>query len=214
MPRLRQDRAHDVAPMALRILSVCLGVFFLAMGTNKLAWIGEPDLLADRFTRWLPTAAPYARWYLRNHCHPWRSSVCPHRAGCGDLDSLLPACRCSGAYGRLGRGVHGPQLPFRDERLFLAGVLPRRDGPACARRAAGARGGRTQDALVRSGVAASARGGQRGGGAVLARTMSVCGSVTDTGEISLPRRISSRSRTVPSPISLMGCAIVVSGGSV
>lgn len=33
----------------------------LAMSLNKLDWIGHPDLLAQRFERWLPTASPYAR---------------------------------------------------------------------------------------------------------------------------------------------------------
>jgi len=50
--------------IALRGLATCTGVFFLAMGMNKLAWITEPALLADRFAVWLPTAVPYARWYL------------------------------------------------------------------------------------------------------------------------------------------------------
>ena len=52
----------------------------------------------------------------------------------------------------------------------------------------------------------------RRGGAVLERTTSVCGSVTDSGA-PLPWRISSSSRTVPSPICRIGCATVVSGGS-
>ena len=50
--------------LALRGLAISTGVFFLAMGMNKLAWITEPALLADRFGVWLPTAVPYARWYL------------------------------------------------------------------------------------------------------------------------------------------------------
>jgi uncharacterized membrane protein YphA (DoxX/SURF4 family) len=45
-------------------------VFFLAMGTNKLAWIGDPVLLEERFVRWLPMAAPYARWYLETIAIP------------------------------------------------------------------------------------------------------------------------------------------------
>ena len=50
-------------------------------------------------------------------------------------------------------------------------------------------------------------------GAVVERIISVCGSVTDSGVVVRPCRMSSSSRTVPSPISRIGCAIVVSGGS-
>lgn len=72
MPRLRQAGAHDLAAcpepgrggVALRVVSICVGVFFLGMGTNKLGWIAQPELLTDRFVRWMPDAAPYARWYL------------------------------------------------------------------------------------------------------------------------------------------------------
>src|SRR5262249_22295655 len=54
-----------------------------------------------------------------------------------------------------------------------------------------------------------------GAAAVLERTTSVWGSVTDGGFAAFPRpaRISSSSLTVSSPISRIGCAIVVSGGS-
>lgn len=50
--------------MGLRILALGVGVFFLAMSYNKIAWIMEPDLLAQRFQRWLPNASWYARPYL------------------------------------------------------------------------------------------------------------------------------------------------------
>ena len=50
--------------MALRILTFGLGIFFLAMSHNKLAWFSDPAQLTQRFQRWLPAAAPYARVYL------------------------------------------------------------------------------------------------------------------------------------------------------
>jgi uncharacterized membrane protein YphA (DoxX/SURF4 family) len=49
---------------------VTLGVFFLAMGASKVQWFFDTDLLAERFARWLPNAAPYARWYLENVAIP------------------------------------------------------------------------------------------------------------------------------------------------
>ena len=60
----------DLAPLALRALALMLGVFFLAMGLNKVEWLTNSDLLAERFVRWLPNAAPHARWYLENVAIP------------------------------------------------------------------------------------------------------------------------------------------------
>jgi hypothetical protein len=54
----------DVVRVALRIVTVGLGIFFLAMSYNKLAWLGDPAQLTNRFQRWLPTASPYAHVYL------------------------------------------------------------------------------------------------------------------------------------------------------
>jgi uncharacterized membrane protein YphA (DoxX/SURF4 family) len=56
--------------LALRVIALATGVFFLAMGLGKLAWITNPDLLTQRFEQWLPHAAPYARWYLQTIAIP------------------------------------------------------------------------------------------------------------------------------------------------
>ncbi len=66
----RQARRSDPGLLALRFLAVMLGVFFLAMGLSKIEWLLDSDLLAARFARWLPDAAPYARWYLENVAIP------------------------------------------------------------------------------------------------------------------------------------------------
>jgi uncharacterized membrane protein YphA (DoxX/SURF4 family) len=60
----------DLSPVALRLLALMVGVFFLGMGLNKIAWLADSDLLARRFTMWLPDAAPYARWYLETIAIP------------------------------------------------------------------------------------------------------------------------------------------------
>ena len=67
--RTRGERV-DLSPLALRVLSLLLGLFFLGMGLNKIGWIADSDLLADRFARWLPTASPYVRWYLETIAVP------------------------------------------------------------------------------------------------------------------------------------------------
>jgi len=56
--------------LALRVLTFGLGMFFLAMSYNKLAWFDDPGQLTQRFQRWLPSAAPYARVYLRTVAIP------------------------------------------------------------------------------------------------------------------------------------------------
>src|SRR5439155_4396038 len=55
---------------------------------------------------------------------------------------------------------------------------------------------------------------EEGNGAVLERMTNLCGSVIDSGGVVWPFKICNRSRTVPSPISRIGWATVVSGGSV
>ncbi len=56
--------------VALRLISVGVGLFFLAMSLNKVAWLADPALLSDRFQRWLPNAEPYAQVYLRTVAIP------------------------------------------------------------------------------------------------------------------------------------------------
>jgi uncharacterized membrane protein YphA (DoxX/SURF4 family) len=60
----------DLCPVALRLLAVMVGLFFLGMGMNKIAWLADGDLLTGRFIAWLPTAAPHARWYLETIAIP------------------------------------------------------------------------------------------------------------------------------------------------
>lgn len=60
----------NLSPLALRILAITVGVFFLAMGLNKIAWLADADLLATRLAAWVPTAPPYARWYLETIAIP------------------------------------------------------------------------------------------------------------------------------------------------
>ena len=50
--------------LALRLLAILLGLFFVAMSLNKVQWITNPDLLRERFNLWVPEAGPYAQWYL------------------------------------------------------------------------------------------------------------------------------------------------------
>lgn len=49
---------------ALRILSVALGVFLIFMGLDKIGWLMDSAILAQRLQEWRGTARPLARWYL------------------------------------------------------------------------------------------------------------------------------------------------------
>jgi uncharacterized membrane protein YphA (DoxX/SURF4 family) len=57
-------REVDTARLALRVVAVGVGVFFLGMSFNKLAWLADPAQLTQRFQQWLPNASPYAQVYL------------------------------------------------------------------------------------------------------------------------------------------------------
>jgi len=60
----REQIAIDPTAMALRVVAIGLGVFFVAMSMNKIAWLTNANLLSDRFVRWAPAASPSVRLYL------------------------------------------------------------------------------------------------------------------------------------------------------
>jgi len=62
--------AGTAGSIGLRLLAVVLGVFFVALSTDKIAWLTNSDILLQRFQGWLPTAVPIARWYLETVCIP------------------------------------------------------------------------------------------------------------------------------------------------
>ena len=66
----RERVATGRTAIALRILAIGLGVFFVAMSLNKIAWLTSPNLLSDRFLRWAPAASRSVRWYLETIALP------------------------------------------------------------------------------------------------------------------------------------------------
>jgi uncharacterized membrane protein YphA (DoxX/SURF4 family) len=73
--------AHGVA---LRILSLALGVFFLFMGLDKLAWVHEPERLSAELTRWMASAPAPSRWYIQTIALP-RAPVFAYLVLAGEL---------------------------------------------------------------------------------------------------------------------------------
>jgi uncharacterized membrane protein YphA (DoxX/SURF4 family) len=49
---------------ALRVLSVMMGVFLVFMGVDKIDWLLDGELLAQRLQEWRGTVRPLARGYL------------------------------------------------------------------------------------------------------------------------------------------------------
>jgi uncharacterized membrane protein YphA (DoxX/SURF4 family) len=54
----------------LRVLSICLGVFFLFMGLDKTGWLADPGLLATQLRGWVADAPAPSRWYLETVAIP------------------------------------------------------------------------------------------------------------------------------------------------
>ena len=109
--------------LALRTLTFGLGIFFLAMSYNKLAWFDDPAQLTQRFQRWLPNAAPYARVYLQTMAIPGGEVF----ARVVPIAEFLTALSMFTGVLRKYRGrrsaVHDPELSHGDEFVFVAGVL-------------------------------------------------------------------------------------------
>lgn len=56
--------------MALRLLSLAMGVFLLFMGLEKLGWLADSSLLARQLQEWRGMVRPPARWYLETIALP------------------------------------------------------------------------------------------------------------------------------------------------
>jgi uncharacterized membrane protein YphA (DoxX/SURF4 family) len=62
--------ADGPASLGLRVLSLALGVFFVFMGLDKIAWLADPGLLGRQLQGWLATAPAPSRWYLQTIALP------------------------------------------------------------------------------------------------------------------------------------------------
>ena len=67
--RGKRDAGRGAA-LGLRLLAAMLGVFFLSMGLNKLAWFADSGILVRRFQMFLTDASPATRWYIETIAMP------------------------------------------------------------------------------------------------------------------------------------------------
>jgi uncharacterized membrane protein YphA (DoxX/SURF4 family) len=69
--RARTSSSPGQAATALRVLAVLLGVFFVFQGLNKLPWLLDSGILAERLQGWMRNApAPTVRWYIETIAMP------------------------------------------------------------------------------------------------------------------------------------------------
>jgi len=61
---------HSSHAVALRVLSVAMGVFLVFMGLSKLEWFLDGGLLTQQLLQWRGQASPLARWYLETIALP------------------------------------------------------------------------------------------------------------------------------------------------
>jgi len=50
--------------VALFIVRIALGVFFIFEGWDKLPWLTNPGLLATALQKWADAGVPLSRWYI------------------------------------------------------------------------------------------------------------------------------------------------------
>ena len=56
--------------VALRVLSLAMGLFLLFMGLDKIDWFLDGSILTQQLQQWRGMARPFARWYLDTICLP------------------------------------------------------------------------------------------------------------------------------------------------
>ena len=69
-PGGRGKPPRDAAAAGLRVMAFMVGVFFLSMGLNKLAWLADSSILMHKFDIFLKGASPQTRWYLDTIAKP------------------------------------------------------------------------------------------------------------------------------------------------
>ncbi|MGH9254660.1 MAG: DoxX family protein [Vicinamibacterales bacterium] len=56
--------------VALRVLGIMLGLFFIFNGLDKVAWLADSGILTGRLDEWLENSVPSTRWYIETVAVP------------------------------------------------------------------------------------------------------------------------------------------------
>ena len=70
MPTIKAASTGGPSGYALRLLAFALGVFLIFNGLDKLSWLLDSSILAERLEGWLASAHPASRWYVENVAVP------------------------------------------------------------------------------------------------------------------------------------------------
>ena len=80
--------ALDKRAAGLTVMRIGVGVFFVALALNKIAWLTSAAPLSSVLEGWLKTAGPLSRWYLEHVAVPW-SWVFARAVALGELSCGL-----------------------------------------------------------------------------------------------------------------------------
>jgi uncharacterized membrane protein YphA (DoxX/SURF4 family) len=71
MSKRDEESASARSRLALNVVRICLGVFFLFEGMDKAAWLANPSLLVtNSLQNWARNGVAISRWYIENVCIP------------------------------------------------------------------------------------------------------------------------------------------------
>ena len=67
---MTSTNADSASACGLRLLSVFMGIFFLFMALDKIAWLADPGVLTTQLRGWHDAAPAPSRWYLERIAIP------------------------------------------------------------------------------------------------------------------------------------------------
>ena len=67
---IRGDPSVAASRVGLRLMAAMVGVFFLSMGLNKVAWLADSSILMHKFDIFLKGAPPGTQWYIDTIAKP------------------------------------------------------------------------------------------------------------------------------------------------
>jgi len=71
MANVQKGKAEASAyTVGLRVLACMLGLFFIFNALDKIAWLADSTILAERLEGWLENAPPGTRWYIETVAMP------------------------------------------------------------------------------------------------------------------------------------------------
>lgn len=67
---MTSTNADSASACGLRLLSVFMGIFFLFMALDKIAWLADPGVLTTQLRGWHDAAPAPSQWYLERIAIP------------------------------------------------------------------------------------------------------------------------------------------------